>query len=275
MNSPANILAVSSSALLLWLRRGFLTLFVVLAVWLGMKLILSVLAPSSRWEPVQITQVVAVSAETGRDYDFSYNPFAVGEDQIVVADPTPGDDAPETTLNLQLKGLRSGENGVAFIQTPDGQEDNYYIADEIMQGVILRGVFPDYVLIDVNGQTQRLTTDDAKAARSNSKPAQARDLQTLRSADASDLLSQVQLIPAFDRDMNRTGLMVKARSDAIDLSTYGLESGDVITRFAGQSTLSGLPDMVALRRSVSSGRPITVDILRDGQPLSITIGSSS
>jgi general secretion pathway protein C len=215
-------------------------------------------------------------------YDFSTNPFAAG-DSVIADEPTvdTGDDAPETTLKLQLKGLRSGENGTAFIRTPDGQEDNVYIGEEIMPGVYLRGVFPTHALIDVNGQTQRLTTDDAKAARrqaanpqSGSSP-RSGGLQTLRSADASALLSQVQIIPSFDIQMNRIGVMIKPRTSGVDLSAFGLRDGDIITRFAGQNVVSGLPDIGALRRSAGSGRPVVVDLIRDGQPMTITIGSSS
>lgn len=276
MNRPAHILTAVPSTSLLTVRRLVLAGLTMLSAWLAVKLVLAMIEPSSRWAPVLVAQASPASAQAMRDYDFSHNPFAAGDADAIVIAPEPDQDAPETTLNLQLKGLRSGDNGVAFVRTPDGNQDNYYISDEIMPGVILRGVFPDYVLIDVNGQTQRLTTDDAKAARSTqntqSRPS---GLQTMQSADAARLLSQIQIIPAFDQDMNRTGLSVKPRSSAVDLSVYGLRNGDIITRFAGQSTVSGMPDIAAMRRTVSSGRPVIVDIIRDGQPMSITIGSAT
>lgn len=267
---------------LVWVRRVLLLGFSALAVWLLVKLVLALMTPSSLWEPVLIAGATQTGASPSRDYDFTYNPFAAGDtsDDIEPAVET-GDDAPETTLNLQLKGLRSGENGTAFILTPNGQEDNVYIGEEIMPGVYLRGVFPTYVLIDVNGQTQRLTTEDAKAERSrnarspNGASPLSAGLQTIRRPDAAALLSQVQIIPSFDADMNRNGVIVSPRTSAIDLSTFGLRDGDVITRFAGQSVVSGLPDIGALRRSAGSGRPVTVDIIRDGQPMTITIGSPS
>jgi type II secretory pathway component PulC len=267
---------------LVWMRHALLVGFSALAVWLLVKLALALTTPSSLWEPILVSKSTQIEATSSRDYDFTYNPFAAGD---TAEDPAPivdtGDDAPETTLNLQLKGLRSGENGTAFILTPNGQEDNIYIGEEIMQGVYLRGVFPTYALIDVNGQTQRLTTEDAKADRSrnarspNGESQRSTGLQTIRRPDAAALLSQVQIIPSFDADMNRNGVIVSPRTSAIDLSTFGLRTGDVITRFAGQSVVSGLPDIGALRRSAGSGRPVTVDIIREGQPMTITIGSPS
>lgn len=274
---PMTRWTTAPSTSLVWLRRGLLLAFTALATWLTVKLILAIATPSSLWEPVMIARPGPSATTETRTYDFSYNPFAVGDaDTVEVPSIDPAGDAPETTLNLELKGLRSGENGTAFVQTPDGQDDNYYFGDEIMPNVILRGVFPNYVLIEVNGQTQRLTTADAKAARAaGPTPNQSATLQTLRSADAATLLSQVEIRPYLDMDLNRVGVTVSPRSSAIDLSTYGLRSDDIITRFAGQSLTNGFPDIAALRRSAGSGRPVDVDIIRDGQPMTITIGSSS
>lgn len=205
---------------------------------------------------------------------------------MAVAAVDPGTDAPETTLDLRLNGLRSGQNGSAYIRTPDGQDRNYYGSEEVMPGVVLTGVFPGYVLIQVNGQTQRLTMEDTRLTRQaspggpneNSTAGQA-GLQTLRAPDAESLLSQVKIVPALDRGpgggTQRVGVRISPRSSGVDLSTYGLRDGDIIVRFAGQSLTSGLPDIAALRRATSPGRPVSVDILRDGQPMTITIGSAS
>lgn len=275
-------MGTSSARSLLWLRRSLLIGVTALAAWLIVRLIVVLSAPSSVWSPVLVSGPAPTAVAAAQTYDFSTNPFAAG-DSDGQAEPAvdTGDDAPETTLNLQLKGLRSGQNGTAFIRTPDGQEDNVYIGEEIMPGVYLRGVFPTHALIDVNGQTQRLTTEDAKAARSQaanpqrSSSTRSGGLQTLRSVDASALLSQVQIIPSFDSDMNRNGVMITPRTSSVDLAAFGLRDGDIITRFAGQSVVSGLPDIGALRRSAGSGRPVSVDLIRDGQPMTITIGSSS
>lgn len=261
-----------------WLRRGLLIGFTALAAWLGVKLVLAFTAPSSLWEPVLVAGSMPAQISIERTYDFSTNPFAGGDSaEIAIPEPDIGDDAPETTLNLELKGLRSGQNGTAYIRTPDGNEDNIYIGEEIMPNVYLRGVFPTHALIDVNGQTQRLTTDDAKAARTQGQtsPQRSGALSTIRSADAVALLSQVQIIPSFDADMKRNGIILKPRTSAIDLSTFGLRDGDILTRFGGQSLIGGLPDLGSLRRLANEGRPVSVDFIRNGQPMSITIGSSS
>lgn len=279
MNRDGSTSTGQPDRLMAVLRLVFMTVFCTLAAWLTIRLILALFVPSSTWEPVLIADAGPIQARTAVSYDFSYNPFAAGDaDNTEIPPVDTGDDAPETTLNLTLKGLRSGLNGTAFIRTPDGQEDNYYIGDTIMPNVVLRGVFPTHVLIDVNGQTQRLTTEDAKTAaratRSTSAP-QSTGLRTLGTVDATQLLSQVELVPSFDREMQRNGLLIKARNSSADLSAFGLQSGDIITRFAGQSLMGGMPDIVAIRQAAGAGRPVVVDLIRNGQPMTITIGSSS
>ena len=247
----------------------------VLAAFLAVRLVLAILAPTSLWEPVLVAAPVQTVSQQSGPFDFSYNPFEVGDEVVpVAAAPEPGTDAPETTLNLVLVGLRSGENGTAFIRTPDNQDQNYYVDDEIMPNVTLHGVFPGYVLIRVNGQTQRLTMDEPQLRGSDDSSTSERgSLQTLRTADASTLLSQARFTVAMDARGSRVGVTVEPRTPAFDLSAYGLESGDVVTRFAGQSLSSGLPDISALRRIASSGRPIDVEIIRDGKPMTLTIGN--
>ncbi|MGB6231172.1 MAG: type II secretion system protein N [Litorimonas sp.] len=267
-----------AGAPLLWLRRALLLGLTALAAWLAVRLVLALVEPSSRFQPVLVAAGPASVQSAARVFDFSYDPFNTAQDvEVVVEVPDPGEDAPETTLNLELKGLRAGDNGSAFIRTPNGDEDNYYVGEEIMPSVVLRGVFPDFVLLDVNGQRQRLTTAEAKAARAASRGGRVdrpSGLQTLRAPDAATLLSQVQLTPQLDEGMNRIGVRLNSRSAGVDLEAYGLRENDVVTRFAGQSLTSGLPDIASLRRAVTPGRPVAVDILRDGQPMTITIGSS-
>ena len=258
-----------------WVRRVCLAAVVMLAVFLLVRLVLAVIAPTSLWEPVLVAGPSQTSITSDGPYDFSYNPFEVGDDDGPVApEPAPGTDAPETTLNLVLVGLRSGENGTAFIRTPDNQDKNYYVDDEVMPGVILQGVFPGYVLIRVNGQTQRLTMEEPRLqGQRNASGVERGSLQTLRTIDAATLLSQARFSVAEDESGARVGVTIEPRTPALDLSAYGLERGDVITRFAGQSLSSGLPDISALRRIASSGRPVDVDIIRDGKPMTLTIGN--
>ncbi|MEL6688226.1 MAG: type II secretion system protein N [Pseudomonadota bacterium] len=275
-NPVATLLRAPTSAML-WVRRVCLALVAMVAVYLAVRLILALAAPNSLWEPTLVAGPSQATTASARVYDFSYNPFEVGDDAVEpIIEATPGTDAPETTLNLTLVGQRSGENGTAFIRTPDNQDKNYYVDDEVMPGVVLEGVFPGYVLIRVNGQTQRLTMEDGASvsARGQSAPARS-SLQTIRSADAQTFLSQARLTLFNDELGNRVGVQIEPRTPAFNLADYGLQQGDVITRFAGQNLQRGNLDITALRRVAASGRPIDVELIREGKPMTITIGTGS
>ena len=268
---------------LAWLRRGLLIAFSALAAWLAVRLVLALMSPQSLWEPVDLpVPVAAAGPAADTEYDFTFNPFAAGDAEAAtepVEQPLNAD-APETTLNLTLKGLRAGQNGSAFIRRPDGDEDNYYVDDQLLDRVFLRGVFPDHVLIEVNGEIQRLTTEEAKQAQRNARfdaPARPQNdpYRSVRPVDAQSLLRQVNIIPYLDSDQQRVGVRISPRSGGIDLTDYGLRADDIITTFAGQSLTTGLPDLVALRRRVTAGQPVSVSLIRDGQPMTITIGASS
>ena len=261
-------------------RLTLLALLVAVAIILAVRFVLVILSPTSVWDTVSINAVAPSQPAQIRTYDFSYDPFlGGGEDIIVTPVIDTGSDAPETTLNLTLKGMRAGDNGSAFLRTPDGNEDNFYIDDEILSGVFLRGVFPDYVLLDVNGQRQRLTTDDAKAARRQSGNPNGQTptstLSTIRPPDATDLLSKVQIIPNFSSKMKRNGVVLKPRSAGVKLSDFGLQDGDVLTSIAGVSLAEGVPNISDIRRRIRPGTPVRVTIIRDEQPLTLTLGSPS
>jgi type II secretory pathway component PulC len=265
-----------ADGLLSWSRRGVFLALIGLAGWMVVKLVLIVMAPTMVWEPVSVSTSPSVGAVTVKNYDFSTNPFEAGDADISL-DPViqPGTDAPETTLNLTLVGLRSGENGTAFIRTPDGQDKNYYVADEVLTDVKLRAVFPGYVLIDVNGQTQRLTMQDNTLSTAARSDGASSGLQTLRVADARTLLSQARLTLAQDETGRPIGVQIEPRTTALNLRAYGLERGDIITRFGGVNLNQGRPDINALRQLATRGQAINIDLIRDGQPMTITIGLPS
>jgi general secretion pathway protein C len=82
------------------------------------------------------------------------NPFDQDDVELVVPD------APETTLNLRLDGLRmstqGGEAGNAIIRTPDGRGENYSVGDEILAGVRLDRILSDRVIINRDGASETL-----------------------------------------------------------------------------------------------------------------------
>ena len=91
-------------------------------------------------------------------------------------------------------------------------------------------------------------------------------------ADFSKLLQSVQFNPNFDTGQF-SGFSIKARQDEGVLKQFGLRSGDVVTAVNGDSLLQGTPDLQGLIAKYSQARQVELDIIRDGRPVTVQIGS--
>lgn len=101
---------------------------------------------------------VASASDTSRvqdtlpnsDYDILLiaNPFS-GQDSALQLDNAAALDAPETSLDLKLQGIRAiGDGkGVAFIRLPDGKQVLARVGVEILDGVEVEYVFDDRVTL--------------------------------------------------------------------------------------------------------------------------------
>ena len=267
------------SAIRIALDIGSLLLVAILG-WLVMRIIIGVMQPESLYAPETIVSPArAVTTETQRVvYDFSTDPFAFGE--VVFAPVEIFDDAPETTLNLKLVGIVS--ESTATFRLSDGKDKAVRLDEEVMNGVTLLRTSKDFVMLDVNGETQKLTLERVKLGeQSNSdiivrvtpKTQQASSLPT--KAEVESLFSQVQLVPALeilpDRTTQMQGLKIQARS-GVDLSKFKLKSGDILTRIGPVTLNSGRPNIKELRNLIETGAAQDFEVIRNGSPVTIRIG---
>lgn len=272
-----------------------LQIFLLIALgWVLIRAILLFTNPESTWTALPYVSPVAAtgSSTAERLYDFSTDPFRLppsdGTAPAVVAE---GFDAPETTLKIVLLGRFAGGAQIATLKTPDNREKSYSVGDEVMNGVTLQNVYSDFVVLNVNGEVQRLTfqrdsqtglsdveTDTASQSVSvGDTPAQATDTDTIstisgQNADLSKLIQLVQINPNFDQGQF-AGFSIKGRNDDAVLKQFGLQTGDVITAVNGDSLLEGAPDLQGLVRKFSNATQVQLDIIRDGRPVTVQIGS--
>jgi len=211
-------------------------------------------------------------------YDFSTDPFSFGE--VVIAPVEFLEDAPETTLNLKLVGIVS--ESTATFRLSDGKDKPVRIGEEVMNGVTLLRTAKDFVTLDVNGETQKLTLERVKLGeQSNSdrivraKPKTTQSTNLPTKAEIESLFSQVKLIPAMevmpDRTTQLQGLKIQARS-GVDLSKFKLKSGDILTRVGPVMLNSGRPNIKEMRNLIETGAAQDFEVIRDGSPVTIRIG---
>ena len=267
------------NAIRIALNVGSIALVAILG-WLMVRIGLGVTQPESLYEPEPIIAPVqkASSGATAVTYDFSTDPFSFGE--IVVLPPDIFDDAPETTLNLKLIGIVS-ESSATF-RMANGKDKPVKTDDEVMDGVTLLRTARDFVTLDVNGETQKLTLERVKLGEKSNTPKIVRAAPLSRTGssqptrdDIENLFSQVQLTPALeilpDKTTKMQGFRIKSRAGA-DLSKFKLQSGDILTRVGPVMLDTNRTNIKELRDLVSTGAAQDYEVIRNGAPVTIRIG---
>lgn len=267
------------NAIRIALNAGSIVLVAILG-WLIVRIGLGVAQPESLYEPNPIVAPVRTASAVAASvsYDFSTDPFAFGEVAALPVELL--DDAPETTLDLKLKGIVSESN--ATFQLPDGRDKAFEIGEEVMNGVTLMRTAKDFVMLDVNGEAQRLTLERVKLGEKETKakilraaPAAGTNSNRPNRQDIENLFSQVQLIPSLKIMPNKTtqmqGFQISARSGA-DLSKFNLKSGDILTRVGPVMLTSKRVNIKELTELVSTGAAQDYEVIRNGSPVTIRIG---
>jgi len=270
-----------------------LQIFLLVALgWIVVRAILLLTNPESLWTALPSIASVSPNGSSPAEqvYNFSTDPFRLptsdGPGSVAKAE---GFDAPETNLKIRLLGRFAGASQIAVLRTPDNREESYTVGDQVMNGVTLQNVYSDFVVLKVNGEVQRLTfqREDKTGLSSdqgqntsenvaiNTVPPPSNNLvstNSIQKMDATELIRSVQLNPNFDTG-TFAGYEVKSRNGEANLKQFGLQSGDIITAVNGNSLLSGQPDLPGLMTKLKSAKQINLDILRDGRPVTIQIGS--
>ena len=267
------------NAIRIALNAGSIVCVAILG-WLIVRIGLGVAQPESLYEPSPII-APAAAVSTGVSvvsHDFSSDPFAFG--QVVSLPLDILDDAPETTLDLKLKGIVSESN--ATFKLPDGQDKAVKLGEEVMNGVTLTRTAKDFVTLDVNGETQKLTLERVKLGEKETKakilraiPATSAQSNMPTRDDIENLFSQVQLTPSLtimpDKTTQMQGFRINARSGA-DLSKFKLKSGDVLTRVGPIMLNSNKTNIKELTELVSTGAAQDYEVIRNGAAVTIRIG---
>ncbi|MEL7480305.1 MAG: type II secretion system protein N [Pseudomonadota bacterium] len=248
-----------------------------------------------------ITTQQAGTAIADRTVLTTSNQFARG---AVIVEAPPSDDvlnAPETKLNLTLTGMRAtsadGRAGSAYIVTPTGEQVLVQVGSEIIDGVLLEGVFSDRVAIRSRGDLESLrmrdgveplvltpvrpddglqtvavldasNADAASARAGQRRPAGPPDPVVADLSSARQLLSAVRLSPVREGNTVR-GFQISASGDVSTLLDYGLRPGDVLTAVNGRS-LSG-QNLQQLQALFQQARQLELRLEREDEEVVVSI----
>lgn len=275
------------------LRFSIEALAVISLAYLVARLVWLVLAPSAAVatytdrplpSPLQGAQGgIALSAD--RTILVRSNPFDQGETDLEIPD------APETSLNLQLDGLRmstmSGEAGNAIIRTPDGRGQNFAVGDEILAGVTLQRILSNRVIINRDGASETLMLGGRGAGLSViSDDSRGPTLESrLASDETPDRRQESEIIEGrlagpelFFGNINATlvrhggaasGYRLDPIGDAAILRQAGLEPGDMLLQING-APAAGL-DINEMLDQMRSAETLELRVNRNGSDRTIRL----
>ncbi len=259
----------------------------VLVAWLLLRMLWSLFTPAE-----QILQPATInSSATPAEYKFretlaAANLFGVYAEKQLVSHYL---DAPETSLNLMLRGIVSGEtdqDGYAIIGDSRGREAVYRVGMDLPGGGEVRGIFPDRVVLLRDGQyeTLRLPLDEKTAdseaeqafsvastettatTESSKPPLSASTIASVRNRYGLNLQSMASSYGLIK--MPSGGYRISLGRNARQLVDLGLRNGDIIVSANG----AGLDDEKAVENLITKvlqGEKLNLEVIRGGQKQSL------
>src|SRR5690606_9822654 len=202
--------------------------------------------------------------------------------EAMAATEDSGENAPDTRLNLQLRGaIAAADPGVAhaIIADASGNEKVYFVDDSIPGGVNLHRVHADRVILrrGVELEVLRLPRagEGTTAAVATSRPAVLRSpppaeppAQALAEQGAG-FLDVVRPQPFMPNGQLR-GYRVYPGPNRQQFGALGLRPGDLVTEING-IPLNNPAQGMEVFRTLGEATDVTVTVERDGQPQVLTL----
>ncbi len=195
-------------------------------------------------------------------------------------------DAPDTNLNLELRGIVSNQdssNGLAIIADGRGQAKTYSVGDAIDGGggTVLHAVYADRVILNRAGnlETLRLPRELSEnpvtmaarpsAARPTVAPSSLRDVI---SENASRITDVLRVVPHIQQGQ-MIGFRVNPGQARDQFDALGLLPGDVVTDING-TLLTDPSRGLLVYEALGESTVANVTVLRNGQPQVLAIDTT-
>lgn len=199
-------------------------------------------------------------------------------------------EAPETRLNLQLRGVlfhSARQSARAIIAAGGRDEDFYAVGAELPGGAVLDDIYPEKVILRRDGRYETLSlpqdalegaVEDAPAEPQPAAASRAQPSPATRSA-SGDALSRIreqltedpaaiqrylQPVPAVDETSGRMiGFRLTPGQDPTLFRATGLRPDDVVTSIGGVPLSDPDNGFLALEQ-LSTSPQVRLTVLRDG-----------
>lgn len=216
----------------------------------------------------------------------TFNPDSVaGLHLFGIANGNASANAPETTLNLTLRGLAAAtpdaKHSLAIIAS-NGVGQMYAVGAQLPGGALLQSIYPDHVLLNLNGRLQSLSLprssssaggDDAglmppaipQVVYGSNLPA-TENLNQLRNELVSHperLLDMMRAMPVMENG-KLSGYRVFPVGNSNAFGKLGLEPGDVVTAVNG-IPLDNPAQSLQVLNNIRTSEQVSITFTRNGQ----------
>ena len=194
-------------------------------------------------------------------------------------------EAPETTLNLELKATvsdtRENQHGAAIIAS--GQAEKTYTVSDVIEGAggaQLHAIYDDRVILNRAGrlETLRLPTEYASGNAGTIYTAPALPVPvetTLRSviSDNATRINEVVRVAAHVEQGRMVGFRLNPGERPEQFAALGFQPGDVVTEING-TAMSDPSRGLQVFESLGESTMANVTVIRDGTPQVMTIDTA-
>lgn len=221
----------------------------------------------------------------------------LGKVEVVQQSVQQVEDAPETKLNLKLRGIYAANNVArsnSIIEDGRGKQAVYFVNDKLQVSgrVFLRQVYADRVILENNGRNEELRLKDElpesiKSPRKSlelKKPAKkVSDKRNNRQISQSlnqykkqlqdnpaSLAQAVRITPAMGEDGKPIGFSIAPGKDKRLFTQLGLRRKDIVTSVNGMP-LSDPQNLFQLQSEMQSMQEVQVEILRGKETISLLL----
>lgn len=296
--------------LLAWLAVLLAGLF---CLWMAVQLVWSLFTPLAPEVSTSVTSV-AITQQARTPGDISrWHLFGNGNANALKRDIMQASQA--TKLKLTLHGTVSdddGEGGYAMIADEHGIEHSYRVGDRIQEGVSLKAVRADHVVLDHNGRNESLalpresldsvasvrplgrsngTLTNAPGAQASRSPSSApvtpiyvapriasgranwQQLQSDFERDPTKAIANLNLEPVFDNGQLRGVRLGGGASNPLAVAS-GLSADDVVTAVNGIQ-LDSIARGQQLFQQLRNAKNVQLTIMRNGQSQTLDVDLSN
>lgn len=235
---------------------------------LAVRAVLLLVAPAS----LPIESMTAQSSHPMARPATSYQPLTIDPFHRNAAISQPRQAAPDTSLDLKLVGIRTGQPGSTILQFSDGRQQVFQTGDKVLEGVKLEAIAADHVILNRRGVRERLGF--AKTASSGLLPTGTdQGVYRLPASDWARFAGAVSLERSVQNG-KILGWKIQPRNSSFNLSQIGLAPGDILVRVGNEDLRQGRPELDRIAAALSRQSAVTIEFMRNGREMAVKVGSS-